>query len=97
MMGIFFSEFNRYKKKSESGQIFTPEHITDFMYQIPEVNKDDCVLDGTCGSGSFLVKSMANMIHEAGGKNTDAACRWIKSKPITKVLMNPPMRKSTDA
>lgn len=38
-MGIFLNEFNRYKKKSESGQIFTPEHITDFMYRILEVNK----------------------------------------------------------
>ena len=38
VMGIFFNEFNRYKKKSEAGQIFTPEHITDFMYRILEVN-----------------------------------------------------------
>ena len=67
VMGIFFNEFNRYKKKSESGQIFTPEHITDFMYKILEVNMDDCILDATCGSGGFLVKAMANMIREAGG------------------------------
>lgn len=135
VMGIFFNEFNRYKKKSESGQIFTPEHITDFMYKLLEVNKDDCILDATCGSGGFLVKAMANMIREAGGMETrkagkikteqlfgiefdreiyalacanmlihkdgktnleqadartEAACEWIKSKPITKVLMNPP-------
>lgn len=135
VMGIFFNEFNRYKKKSESGQIFTPEHITDFMYKILEVNRDDCILDATCGSGGFLVKAMANMIREAGGietkkageikasqlygmefdreiyalacanmlihkdgktnleqmdARTDAACEWMKSKPITKVLMNPP-------
>ena len=45
VMGIFFNEFNRYKKKSEAGQVFTPEHITDFMYKILEVNKDDRVLD----------------------------------------------------
>ena len=25
VMGIFFNEFNRYKKKSESGQVFTPD------------------------------------------------------------------------
>lgn len=135
VMGIFFNEFNRYKKKSESGQIFTPEHITDFMYKILEVNMDDCILDATCGSGGFLVKAMANMIRAAGGMETkkageiksnqlygiefdreiyalacanmlihkdgktnleqmdtrtDAACEWMKSKPITKVLMNPP-------
>ena len=135
VMGIFFNEFNRYKKKSESGQIFTPEHITDFMYKILEVNMDDCILDATCGSGGFLVKAMANMIHEAGGMETkkageikskqlygiefdreiyalacanmlihkdgktnleqmdtrsETACEWMQSKPITKVLMNPP-------
>ena len=73
VMGIFFNEFNRYKKKSESGQIFTPEHITDFMYRILEVNKDDSVLDATCGSGGFLVKAMANMIREAGGPHTSEA------------------------
>ena len=135
VMGIFFNEFNRYKKKSEAGQVFTPEHITDFMYKILDVHKEDYVLDATCGSGGFLVKAMANMIQEAGGMQTDeaaeikashlygiefdreiyalacanmlihkdgktnleqmdarteAACKWIKSKRITKVLMNPP-------
>ena len=73
VMGIFFNEFNRYKKKSEAGQVFTPEHITDFMYKLLEVNKDDRVLDGCCGSGGFLVKSMANMIQEAGGMQTEKA------------------------
>lgn len=73
VMGIFFNEFNRYRGKSESGQVFTPEHITDFMYRILDVNKDDRVLDATCGSGGFLVKAMANMIQEAGGDRTDKA------------------------
>ncbi|MGX6466432.1 N-6 DNA methylase [Leuconostoc falkenbergense] len=135
VMGIFFNEFNRYKSKSENGQVFTPEHVTDFMYKISEVSKNDRVLDAAAGSGGFLVKSMANMIKEAGGQNTEKAkhikakqlfgiefdrqifalaCanmlihkdgktnleqldsrnpeagEWIKSKNITKVLMNPP-------
>lgn len=73
VMGIFFNEFNRYKTKSEAGQVFTPEHITDFMYRILEVDKDDRILDATCGSGGFLVKAMANMIREAGGVRTEKA------------------------
>lgn len=73
VMGIFFNEFNRYKTKSEAGQVFTPEHITDFLYRILEVNKDDRILDATCGSGGFLVKAMANMIREAGGVRTEKA------------------------
>lgn len=135
VMGIFFNEFNRFKKKSEAGQVFTPEHITSFMYRLIGVNQNDYVGDFCCGSGAFLAKSMSNMMKEAGGYNTEKAkeirqnhlygiesdreifalaCAnmlihkdgktnleqldtrteeasdWIKSKPITKVLMNPP-------
>ena len=135
VMGIFFNEFNRYKKKSEAGQVFTPEHITSFMYRLIGVTQHDYVGDFTCGSGAFLVKAMSNMMREAGGyetkqaqeireshlygiewdreifalacanmlihkdgktnleqldMRTNEACIWIKSKPITKVLMNPP-------
>ncbi len=70
VMGIFFNEFNRYKKKSESGQVFTPEHITSLMYRLIDVNKDSVVLDGACGSGGFLTKAMSNMLQEAGGPNS---------------------------
>ena len=135
VMAIFFNEFNRYKAKSESGQVFTPDHITSFMYHITDTTKQDTVLDAACGSGAFLVKAMCNMIKEAGGARTqDAreiaqtqlygiefdreiyalACAnmlihkdgktnlehmdsrsveagwWMRQKPITKVLMNPP-------
>ena len=67
VMGIFFNEFNRYKGKSESGQVFTPDHITSFMYRLIGVNQNDKVLDAACGSGAFLVKAMCNMMKEAGG------------------------------
>ena len=135
VMGIFFNEFNRYKGKSDSGQVFTPDHITSFMYRLIDVNQNDKILDAACGSGAFLVKAMCNMMKEAGGINTkkagkikesqlfgiefdreifalacanmlihkdgktnlehldsrsQEACDWIKAKPITKVLMNPP-------
>ena len=135
VMAIFFNEFNRYKGKSEQGQVFTPDHITSLMYRLTETNKDDIVLDAACGSGSFIVKAMCNMVDEAGGNRThkakqikqeqlygiefdreifalacanmlihkdgktnleqldarrDEAKKWIQSKGITKVLMNPP-------
>lgn len=135
VMGIFFNEFNRYKKKSDAGQVFTPEHITSFMYRLINITQNDYVGDFCCGSGGFLVKAMSNMMRESGGydtkkardirKNhlfgiefdreiyalacanmlihkdgktnlaqsdmrTEEACEWVKSKPITKVLMNPP-------
>lgn len=73
VMGIFFNEFNRYKKKSESGQVFTPDHITSFMYRLIDVDQNDRVLDAACGSGAFLVKSMCNMIKESGGVKSKKA------------------------
>ena len=81
VMGIFFNEFNRYKKKSENGQVFTPEHITSLMYRLIDVHQDDRVLDAACGSGGFLVKSMSNMIKESGGIQTDKA-KKIKSQQL---------------
>lgn len=73
VMGIFFNEFNRYKGKSEQGQVFTPDHITNFMYRLIDCNMNDYILDAACGSGAFLVKAMSNMIIEAGGVDTNKA------------------------
>lgn len=81
VMAIFFNEFNRYKKKSENGQVFTPEHITDFMYNLCECNQDSIIFDGTCGSGSFLTKAMRNMMRDAGGPETSKAAA-IKEKQL---------------
>ncbi|ETJ17669.1 hypothetical protein Q604_UNBC18738G0001, partial [human gut metagenome] len=81
VMGIFFNEFNRYKGKSESGQVFTPDHITSLMCRIIDVNMDDIILDAACGSGAFLTKAMANMIHQTGGPNTTKA-KDIMSKQL---------------
>lgn len=135
VMWIFFNEFNRYKWKAQSWQVFTPDHITSLMYRLIDINQNDVILDAACGSGAFLVKSMCNMIKESWWNDTAKAkeikskqlygiefdkeifalacanmlihkdwktnleqldsrtveaCEWIKSKPITKVLMNPP-------
>lgn len=73
VMAIFFNEFNRYRGKADAGQVFTPDHITSFMYRLIDVNMNDRVLDATCGSGAFLVKAMCNMMKEAGGINTEKA------------------------
>ena len=86
VMAIFFNEFNRYRGKADAGQVFTPDHITSFMYRILDVNMYDRVLDATCGSGAFLVKAMCNMIKEAGGVNSDAAKR-IKSEQLFGIEM----------
>lgn len=81
VMAIFFNEFTRYKGKSEQGQVFTPDHITSLMYRLVDCNKDDVVLDAACGSGTFLVRAMCNMIKEAGGNRTQKA-KDIKQKQL---------------
>lgn len=81
VMAIFFNEFNRYKGKSERGQVFTPDHITSFMYRLIDVSQSDVILDAACGSGAFLVKAMCNMVKEAGGINTQKAIE-IKKKQL---------------
>lgn len=86
VMAIFFNEFNRYRAKADAGQILTPDHITSFMYRLLDVNMNDRVLDATCGSGAFLVKSMCNMIKEAGGVASDKA-KKIKSEQLFGIEM----------
>ena len=63
-MAIFFNEFRRYAKKSEHGQVFTPEIWTDLMYKLIDVDYTSKVLDAACGSGTFLTKAMSKMIKE---------------------------------
>lgn len=81
VMGIFFNEFSRYKGKSESGQVFTPDHITSLMVRLLEVTEDDKILDSASGSGAFLVKAMSVMIEKAGGVDTQKA-REIKKNQL---------------
>lgn len=86
VMAIFFNEFNRYRGKAQAGQVFTPDHVASFMYRLIDVNMNDRVLDATCGSGTFLVKSMCNMIREAGGSNTSKS-KQIKSGQLFGIEM----------
>lgn len=85
VMAIFFNEFNRYRGKADAGQVFTPDHITSFMYRLIDVNMNDRVLDATCGSGAFLVKAMCNMMKEAG-INTEKA-KKIKKEQLYGIEM----------
>lgn len=81
VMSIFFNEFNRYKGKSENGQVFTPYHVTSLMYRLVNIDyKHDKILDAACGSGAFLTKSMSNMIKEAGGPTTKKAKEIMSSQ-----------------
>lgn len=55
IMNIFFTEFNRYRGKSENGQVFTPDHIAGLMADLLNIEEYDKILDPCCGSGSLLL------------------------------------------
>lgn len=62
LLNLFFITFNKYVGKSDKNQAFTPDHITDFMTKICNVNRNSIVLDMACGSGSFLVRAMTQAL-----------------------------------
>lgn len=64
LLNLFFVTFNKYVGKSDKNQAFTPDHITDFMSTICNVNKNSVVLDMMCGSGSFLVRAMTQALDD---------------------------------
>lgn len=62
LLNLFFITFNKYVGKEDKNQAFTPDHITDFMADIVEVNRHSRVLDPCCGSSSFLVRAMTRAL-----------------------------------
>lgn len=79
ILNLFFIAFNKYTGKADKNQAFTPDHITEFMCQITNVDRTKVVLDGTCGSGSFLVQAMVKEIADCRrGKTEKEAEELIK-------------------
>ncbi len=58
ILNLFFIAFNKYTGKADKNQAFTPDHITNFMCRVTGVDRTKRIFDGTCGSGSFLVRAM---------------------------------------
>ena len=58
ILNLFFIAFNKYTGKADKNQAFTPDHITDFMCRVADVDRTKVVMDICCGSGSFLVQAM---------------------------------------
>lgn len=69
------------------GQFFTPRTVVDFMTELAEmrVSADPpyapYVIDACCGTGGFLIESMAKLVHQ------------LKHDPISKVLSEPQRNK----
>lgn len=84
ILNLFFIAFNKYTGKADKNQAFTPDHITEFMCRVTEVDRNKRVFDGTCGSGSFLVQAMVKELADCEkAKITDSEKR-IKRESIKK-------------
>jgi 16S rRNA G966 N2-methylase RsmD len=70
-LGIFYHEFVKYSGGDGSGLgiVLTPQHLTEFMCGLAEVNKNSRVVDICCGSGTFLVTAMSKMFKGASDKD----------------------------
>src|SRR3989344_185203 len=68
VLGQLYIEFLRYANSDKGlGIVLTPPHITEFMAELGEVNKDSVVYDSCTGTGGFLVSAMDLMIKDAKG------------------------------
>jgi len=72
ILNMFFIAFNKYTGKADKNQAFTPDHITDFMCRVTDVDRTKVVLDATCGSGSFLVQAMVKELADCRKGRTES-------------------------
>lgn len=81
ILNLFFIAFNKYTGKADKNQAFTPDHITEFMCRITEMNRFKRVLDATCGSGSFLVQALVKQIADCNNMKGTAQqkAEWIET------------------
>lgn len=78
ILNLFFIAFNKYTGKQDRNQAFTPDHITEFMCQLTEVDRTKVVLDATCGSGSFLVQAMVKELADCQRGKTEKEAKELK-------------------
>lgn len=72
ILNMFFIAFNKYTGKADKNQAFTPDHITEFMCRVTNVDRTKVVLDATCGSGSFLVQAMVKELADCRKGHTES-------------------------
>ncbi|NGT35678.1 HsdM family class I SAM-dependent methyltransferase [Clostridium perfringens] len=72
-LGVFYHEFVKYSGGDGAGLgiVLTPQHITEFMCDLANINKNSKVVDICCGSGSFLVTAMSKMFKNANAKEVE--------------------------
>lgn len=73
-LGVFYHEFIKYSGGDGKGLgiVLTPQHLTDFMCELANVNKNSKVVDICCGTASFLITAMAKMFEKANASEIDS-------------------------
>lgn len=66
-LGRFYGEFMRYSggDGQSLGMVLTPKHITQLFCDLLDLQPNDVVLDPCCGTASFLIAAMHNMLEKA--------------------------------
>ena len=66
-LGVFYHEFISYSSGDGNslGIVLTPQHLTEFMADLINIDKNSKVVDICCGSGAFLVTAMGKMFKQA--------------------------------
>ncbi len=66
-LGVFYHEFISYSSGDGNslGIVLTPPHLTEFMAELINIDKNSKVIDICCGSGTFLVTAMGTMFKQA--------------------------------
>lgn len=87
ILNLFFIAFNKYTGKADKNQAFTPDHITEFMCRLTEVDRTKRVLDITCGSGSFLVQAMVKALADCSRGKTEEEAKALQDVVKKSIFM----------
>lgn len=79
ILSYFFTTFNKYVAREDKNQAFTPNHIAHFMCKVAHLHRNTRVLDPTCGSGTFLVQAMSQILKDC---ETASEKRHVKEHQI---------------
>jgi type I restriction-modification system DNA methylase subunit len=74
VIGAVFEKLIPQPERHALGQYFTPENLVDFILAFCVRERDDTVLDPTCGTGTFLLRAYNKKMRHLGYRNTKSSC-----------------------
>lgn len=88
ILGYFYSEFIKYSgiDGSSLGIVLTPKHVTELFCELLDIKPTDKILDPCCGTGSFLISALTQMVEQA---NTEEEIKNIKLNNLHGIELRP--------